>query len=266
MIPPNTPLKGLPIAVLDVESTGVDTATARIVDIAVVHVTLGGEDPPEVAYSSLVNPGVPIPSDASRIHGIDDEMVAGAPRLEDVGAMARAQCVGRVICAYNAPYDYGMLCAEGARLGWSQDWDWPWLDLMIVRRAVKKYGGAKLADVVREAGIELDAHGAAGDALATAMLATPMLRRWWSDVIRAVPTHRYVPDDGNEESAPTIGYYLDWQRSAALAQEADYAAYCRRSGHVKPPRCSWHELYNVPAPTWDLPASKVRITKDGRAA
>lgn len=245
------PLKGCPLAVLDTETTGLDTATARIVDIAVVHCTIGGPAP-EVAFSSLVNPGEHIPPDSTRITGIDDEMVKDAPRLQDIGAQVRAQCVGRLIVAYNAPYDYGIILAEGDRLGWSQDWAWPWLDLLVVRRAASKFGKKKLAEVAAEHGIALDAHGAAGDALTTAMLATPLLRAAWS----------FYRNEGGDS---TVGHLLDWQSAAALEQERDFAAWCRRQGHAQPPRCDWHRLLGVDPPSWEAPV-KHRITKDGRAA
>lgn len=67
-------------AVLDVEMTGLETHD-KIVEIAIVMMREGRV---EEAWSSLVNPGMPIPAEATAIHGITDEMVANAPTLAEL--------------------------------------------------------------------------------------------------------------------------------------------------------------------------------------
>ena len=66
------------IAFLDVETTGIDPHRDRIIEIAVM-IARG----PEVIerYSSLVDPGRPVPRDTTLLTGIDDEMLAGAPTI-----------------------------------------------------------------------------------------------------------------------------------------------------------------------------------------
>lgn len=67
-----------PIVFLDLETTGLNIATDRIVEIALLKVH------PQGRRDSLVrrvNPGMPIPSEATRIHGIGDADVADAPSL-----------------------------------------------------------------------------------------------------------------------------------------------------------------------------------------
>ena len=71
------PLRGCPVAVIDVETTGIDPREARIVEIAVVTVDALGESEPVVAYHQRVRPDIPIPPDATKVHGISDADVAG---------------------------------------------------------------------------------------------------------------------------------------------------------------------------------------------
>ena len=76
-----TPLIALEAVALDTETTGLDPAKARIVEIAAVRIGAGRVDP-QGALRRLVRPGVPIPPEASRIHGIDAAAVADAPSFK----------------------------------------------------------------------------------------------------------------------------------------------------------------------------------------
>jgi DNA polymerase III epsilon subunit-like protein len=275
MITADTPLKDCPLAVIDVESTGLDTSEARIVSIAVVHATIGLASGARLAYHTLVNPGVPIPPETTRIHGITDAMVADAPPFatrmdEDVADRVMDACDGRLVVAHNAPYEYRILRAELARKGRDPGASgfpaWPWLDTLVVRKATKTRGRpGRLAEIAAECGIALDAHGAAGDALTTALLVTPLLRRAWSlgafnsrEGAQPLPRYGYDEDeieDDDSDDAPkveTVGALLAWQREAALWQEREFAAYCRNRGDTSPPGCGWHDVEGVPAPTWTV--------------
>ena len=69
------------ICIFDLEATGTNVLEDRIVDICVLRREPDGS---ETVFSSLVNPGVPIPPEATAIHHITDEMVADQPRLSDL--------------------------------------------------------------------------------------------------------------------------------------------------------------------------------------
>ncbi|MFJ2193133.1 exonuclease domain-containing protein [Kitasatospora sp. NPDC087861] len=92
-------------AVLDCETTGLE-GDARIVDLAVV--TVGRE----TLLDSLVDPGVPIPADAERIHGIGDAMVAGAPPFGDLVERLGRAVAGRRVLIYNKAFDVARLRHE----------------------------------------------------------------------------------------------------------------------------------------------------------
>lgn len=265
---------GLPCAVIDCETTDLPDNDPHICGVAVVHCTLGqSPKTARVAFSSLVRPPVPIPEKASSIHGIRDADVADAPRWADiVGAVVDA-CEGRVLVAFNAPADFAFVRAEMARIGVRPpggDGDvgpdlltWPWLDLLVVRKATKTRGRpGRLIEIAEEYGVVLDAHGATGDALTTALLLSPMWARARAAGAFAGPAGASSfmrrgdedwDDDEDEDKPPdvtTLGAYWRWQRGAALYQERDFHAWARRSGWATPPSCAWHALECVEPPPW----------------
>jgi DNA polymerase-3 subunit epsilon len=72
-----------PLACFDLETTGTDVTKDRIVEFAALKVDPGGG---RVSMRLLINPGRPIPAQATRIHGISDEDVRDAPAFADVAA------------------------------------------------------------------------------------------------------------------------------------------------------------------------------------
>jgi DNA polymerase III subunit epsilon len=102
------------LAFLDVETTGTSADRDRIAEVGVIQV-VDGEF--EGEWSTLVDPGRPIPSAIVSLTGITDEMVARAPSFADIGAELRERLEGRLLVAHNARFDYGFLRAEFRRLG-----------------------------------------------------------------------------------------------------------------------------------------------------
>ncbi|MBL4716128.1 MAG: 3'-5' exonuclease [Bacteroidia bacterium] len=70
-----------PIAFIDLETTGVDVAKDRIVEIAILKVAPDGSSDMKL---QRINPGMPIPKESSEIHGIYDDDVKDSPKFEDV--------------------------------------------------------------------------------------------------------------------------------------------------------------------------------------
>ena len=107
---------------LDFETTGLDPARDRVVEIGALRFAAAwGEGGPsfreEGALSALVDPGMPMPPAARGIHGISDEDLAGAPPFAAVAPALLALCEGAVIVAHNALFDLSFLRAELARAG-----------------------------------------------------------------------------------------------------------------------------------------------------
>lgn len=91
--------------VLDTETTGLHDSP-RIVEIAVLDVD------GTVLFDCLVNPGVPIPAEATRIHHITDGMVATAPTFSDLLVPLTGALQGRKIVVYNRSFDKRRLAVE----------------------------------------------------------------------------------------------------------------------------------------------------------
>jgi DNA polymerase-3 subunit epsilon len=102
-----------PVACVDLETTGGLASHHRVIEVGIVLLD-GGEIVEE--WSTLVNPGLRIPSAIAAFTGIDDAMVAEAPAFEDVAAEVRRRLEGRLFVAHNARFDYGFLRAEFRRL------------------------------------------------------------------------------------------------------------------------------------------------------
>lgn len=103
-----------PLAVFDLETTGPYPQRDRIVDFTIVTFFPDGE---RREFSSLVNPTIPIPPDATAVHGITDAMVREAPTFAEVAPRIRAELAGANLAGYNVKrFDIPLLCAEFKRV------------------------------------------------------------------------------------------------------------------------------------------------------
>jgi DNA polymerase-3 subunit epsilon len=103
-----------PLVVFDLEATGLNKRTDRIVAIALVRYEPIGTTE-QVSY--LLNPGIPIPEDAVRIHGITDADVRDAPTFAEMAETIAGHFAGADLAGYNVlGYDIQMLTEEFARV------------------------------------------------------------------------------------------------------------------------------------------------------
>lgn len=102
-----------PIVFVDLETTGANPARDRVIEVGIVRVS-GGEI--EYEWSTLVDPGAPIPPLIQGFTGITDAMVRGAPRFADIADEVLARLEGSLFVAHNARFDYGFLKNEFKRL------------------------------------------------------------------------------------------------------------------------------------------------------
>lgn len=105
------------LAFVDVETTGSSPERERVTEIGVVVVDFDGADARVSEWSSLVNPGVPIPAEIQWLTGITNDMVRDAPAFSDLAQDLYDRLDGAVFVAHNARFDYGFLRAEFNRAG-----------------------------------------------------------------------------------------------------------------------------------------------------
>lgn len=209
----------------DLETTGTDPRTARIVTAAVVEAR-GGE--PIGRREWLADPQVPIPDDAVAVHGITNERAAaeGRPAREVVEEVAEVLVAhwrsGAPVVAYNAAFDLSLLAAELGRHGLrplSERLEGaatgPVVDPYTIDRAVDRYrkGKRTLEAVCGEYGVVHDrAHDAGADALAAVRVACALAER-----------HREVAGlELWDLHRKQVGWYAHWA--------ADFQSWLRRKG------------------------------------
>ncbi|WP_237204575.1 3'-5' exonuclease [Rothia nasimurium] len=171
----------LPRATFDLETTGIDPKTARIVTASLVLVSPDGEV--LRAGEWLADPGVEIPEQASAIHGITTEYARehGKPAQQVAYEVAMALgglfADGVPVIAFNAAYDFSVLHFELARYGYPPLTCYPVLDPLVINKHVHKFkkGKRTLEVLASEYSVELEnAHTSKDDALAAERLLTAM--------------------------------------------------------------------------------------------
>jgi DNA polymerase-3 subunit epsilon len=104
----------VPVAFVDVETTGGRAGWDRVIEIGLVAASGGTL---EYEWSTLINPGLPIPQGIRHFTGISDEMVQDAPSFEDLSGELFERLRGRLFVAHNARFDYGFFRGEFKRAG-----------------------------------------------------------------------------------------------------------------------------------------------------
>jgi len=93
----------------DLETTGTKPSENMIVEVGAVRFD-GAKA--EEGFGVLIDPGVPIPADASAVNGITDEMVRGKPKIADVLGDFADFCGDLPLVAHNAPFDFKFLMED----------------------------------------------------------------------------------------------------------------------------------------------------------
>ncbi|MEU1973721.1 3'-5' exonuclease [Microbacterium sp. NPDC019599] len=174
------------IGVFDLETTGVDVTSDRIVTAHVGVLDAGGTV--LTARDWLADPGVPIPEGATAVHGLTTEHARahGRPARDVVGEIVDALRgildAGIPIVAYNAPYDFSLLKNEAVRHGVEPILaPAPVIDPLVVDKAYDRWrrGKRTLTVVAQHYAVRLDgAHEASADAVAAGRVAQALAERY----------------------------------------------------------------------------------------
>ncbi|MDR3129590.1 MAG: 3'-5' exonuclease [Tannerellaceae bacterium] len=104
-----------PVVFLDVETTGIDIATDRIIEIALIKILPDGT---EETKERRLNPQIPIPAEATAIHGISDDDVRDCPTFRQIANSLAQFLEGADIAGYNSNrFDVPILAEEFLRAG-----------------------------------------------------------------------------------------------------------------------------------------------------
>ncbi len=182
----------------------------------------GGEVVEE--FSSLVNPGVRIPSHIEQFTGIGNDMVADAPPFADIAGEVLERLEGRLFVAHNARFDYGFLRTEFRRL--DRRFRAPVLcTVKLSRRVDPGVRGHNLDAVMERHGLSCAArHRALGDARVLADLLTTLRARpdvaaldaIIEDLVREVPLPPQLDPALSDELPEAPGVYRFWGEGGAL--------------------------------------------------
>ncbi len=183
-----------PLAIIDLETTSVDTSIARIVEISVMKIApefIEGSRHDGSTYKQVtsmnasvktrrLNPRCQIPAEATAIHGITNEDVKDCPKFEDV-AISLMNLIGDCdIAGYNLKrFDLQVLSHELSRCGLELDLEFR--AVVDVQEIFFQKEPRDLASALRfylGPGETHSAHSAEGDVLATAKILNAMIERY----------------------------------------------------------------------------------------
>ncbi|WP_200328803.1 exonuclease domain-containing protein [Leucobacter sp. L43] len=212
------PLWAADLAVFDTETTGIDTAHARIVSASIALLGAGGEV--SERYDWLLDPGIEIPAAAVQVHGISNEIARTSGIEAAVGVRQIVDQLlemierGFPVVAYNAPYDLTLLAAEAARHGvpWPTEIS-PVIDPLVLDKQLDRYrkGKRTLEAVAAHHGVDIgNAHDAGDDAIAAGRVLQKIAAKY-ADVVPA-------------ELDELHRLQIEW----AAAQAASFQEYMRR--------------------------------------
>ncbi|MFD8805623.1 exonuclease domain-containing protein [Streptomyces sp. NPDC059597] len=177
----------------DTETTGPNPLEDRIVTAAFIVRGGGREDR---VFSWLINPGIPIPAEASEVHGITDAMVQADGQdpktaLDEIAVnLARAITWGMPVIAFNHSFDWSILHYDLLRNGLptveerlSHTPTMPLLDPHVIDKKVDRFvkgtGQRKLKPTCERYGVELtDWHTAEADALAALLITEAQFKKY----------------------------------------------------------------------------------------
>jgi exodeoxyribonuclease X len=201
------------LRIIDIETTGTDPVTDAIIEIASVDLLADGTITNQV--STLVRPGIPVPPEASAVHHLIDEDLAGAPPLMNAIHLFRG---ADAYVAHNADFEQSFLDPLLGEATWVCTYKCAlriWPDLPAHNNQALRYRQG----FVNPFGIDrhtLSPHRALSDAIVTAAVFTEIMKHatWpelvqWSSEPALLSVFRFGKHRGERFDAVPIDY-LQW--------------------------------------------------------
>lgn len=171
--PPLAALLDVGFVAIDVETTGLNVGRDALVAFAAIPF-IGGRPGP--GYSTLVNPGRPIPPASTAIHGITDAMVAGAPDPDGLVARLDEILGGHIVAGHGLDFDLAILNKVRVARGLPRLRN-DALDTQLLTAALRpRRLDLTLEQLAAQLGVDVvGRHTAAGDALTAGRLLVALL-------------------------------------------------------------------------------------------
>lgn len=165
-----------PIAFIDLETTGVNIAIDRVIEIAIIKIL---PDKSKAVKHKLINPKMPIPKASSAVHGITDEKVKDAPTFKEVANELKQFIDNADLSGYNSNrFDIPLLMEEFLRAGITLEMhNRRMLDVQTIFHMMEKRTLAAAYKFYCEKELE-GAHSAEADATATWEILEAQLLRY----------------------------------------------------------------------------------------
>jgi len=164
----------------DLETTGLDIATARILTSSLVEYHDGHFNP----FTAIINPGIPVPESSTAIHGMTTEYIQEygvdpASAIEEVGRQIDAAWdQGVPVVGHNVSYDLGVLKAEMARYDLPPlKVHGPVIDTMVLHRMAGNKKATLAVTAASYGVVNESAHSSEADTIATLKVLNAMLQR-----------------------------------------------------------------------------------------
>jgi DNA polymerase-3 subunit alpha (Gram-positive type) len=152
-------LEDIRFVVVDVETTGLNPETERICEISMAAIK---NLEVRSLFTSLINPGINIPPEVFRVHGIDNTMVEKSPRFEDIAGIILDFISDSVLVGHNIEFDFGFLKNEMKRVGYDIG-DFYLVDTVALSRKLYSIKNYKLSSVARHLNIKSEVFHRAED-------------------------------------------------------------------------------------------------------
>ena len=154
-----------PVAVIDLETTGTSVELDRIVEIGILKIAPAGK---QIRFQQRINPGIKIPKEASKIHGITNRDVARKPSFKETARRVLRLIKGCDLAGFNLKrFDIPLLQAEFKRAG--LNFVSEGRSVLDVQEIYHLHEQRRLCDAVKFYcnSVHEEAHSAVGDADAT---------------------------------------------------------------------------------------------------
>ncbi|MGV8968855.1 MAG: exonuclease domain-containing protein [Microbacteriaceae bacterium] len=218
------------LGVFDLETTGVDVESCRIVTAHVGVIDARGVVLESNAW--IADPGVEIPAGASAVHGITTDVArsTGRPAAEVVGEVVHALRTlierGIPITIYNAPYDLTLLNREAVRHN-VEPLQLPFavIDPLVIDKGVDRYrkGKRTLVAAAEHYGVELsEAHDAGADAVAAGRVAQALIAKYPEQLAIDVNDLQVHQAKWSAEQAASFQEYMRRTRDPNFTSSGDW--------------------------------------------